>query len=361
MSGPAAPVARIRHALREFLRQRLATGALAPGELVLVACSGGPDSLSLAAAAAFVAPRMGLRAGAVVVDHRMQTDSTQVAWRAHRACTDLGLSPSRVAQAAATDAEDGLGPEARAREVRYRALETVRRQERARAVLLGHTRDDQAETVLLALARGSGTRSLAGMAPLRGALWRPLLSISGADTRQACTALDLPAWQDPTNAVDGPWRRSDGRPLPRVALRHEVLPALEDALGPGVAKALARSATMARQDTDLLDELAEELAARALGSGPGEVQADIAVLAGAPAALRRRVLLEMARRAGSPTGSVSAVHVEELERLITHWHGQGPLHLPGALEATRECGTLVVRMAPSGRQAQDFTAKHQEM
>src|SRR5699024_1358324 len=143
----------------------------------------------------------------------------------------LGLDPGRIETAEPAPATpSGLGPEAHARELRYRALERARHQEGARAMLLAHTRDDQAETVLLALARGSGTRSLGAMAPVRNELWRPLLTISGNQTRQMCTALELPAWQDPTNAPDGPWRRADGGPLPRAAVRHEVLPALERAL-----------------------------------------------------------------------------------------------------------------------------------
>lgn len=361
MTGPPAPVARIRHALREFLTARIAAGELAEGDLVLVACSGGPDSLALAAAAAFVAPRMNLRAGAAIVDHRLQPGSTEVAHTAQQTCRDLGLEPCRIETAEPDPAtSSGLGPEAHARALRYRALERARHREGARAILLAHTRDDQAETVLLALARGSGTRSLGAMAPVRNELWRPLLTISGCQTRQMCTALELPAWQDPTNAPDGPWRRADGGPLPRAAVRHEVLPALERALGPGVPDALARSASMAREDAQLLEELATDLADRLIRSDGDRLSVGIEELTPAPAALRRRVLLLLARRAGCPTGALGAVHVHELERLVTHWHGQGPIHLPGALEAHRECGRLEVRVAPSGRQAQDFTTKHQE-
>lgn len=361
MTGPPAPVARLRHALREFLTERFTGGELAEGDLVLVACSGGGDSLALAAAAAFVTPRLGLRAGAVIVDHRMQSGSAAVAARAQRACRNLGLSPSRVVTAAEVHPpEPGTGPEAQARVLRYQGLEEVRQHEQARAVLLAHTLEDQAETVLLALARGSGNRSLAGMAPVRDTWWRPLLALSGQDTREACTVLELPVWEDPTNAIDGPWRRADGGPLPRAGIRHDVLPALARALGPGVPEALTRSAAMARQDADLLDALATDLADRTIRPEEDCLSADVSELAQAPPALRRRVLLRLARSAGSPTGALGAVHVSELERLITRWHGQGPIHLPGGLEARRECGRLEVRVAPSGRQAQDFTTKHQE-
>ena len=372
MAGPPGPVARVRHALRTFLSARLTAGEATSGDLVLIACSGGADSLALAAAAAFVAPKVGLRAGAVVVDHGLQPGSAEAAARAAAVCRQLGLAPSLVVPtlevAASPDGApapgsaptpgsapdrsrpDQGGPEARARSQRYHALEVTRQDQRACAVVLGHTLDDQAETVLLALARGSGTRALAGMAPVRAALWRPLLDITRADTEAVCTALDLPVWHDPTNAVDGPWQKAAGGPLPRVALRHQVLPALTEALGPGVPAALARTAQLARDDADLLDALADRLGQHALVvSGPDQVQLSITALADEPPSLRRRVLHQAALTAGSPPGALAAVHVRALDALVTDFRGQGPLHLPGALEAVRECGRLVLRAAPSTR------------
>ncbi|WP_027286766.1 tRNA lysidine(34) synthetase TilS [Ruania albidiflava] len=356
MAGPPVPVAQLRHAVRTFLTDRIRDGQAAPGDLVLIACSGGADSLALAAAAAFATPKVGLRAGAVVVDHRLQPGSTAAAERAAAVCTELGLMPSIVvpatldsAAAPESDSAQG-GPEARARALRYHALEATRQQQRACAVLLGHTRDDQAETVLLALARGSGTRALAGMAPVRERWWRPLLGSTRADTEGVCTALGLPVWYDPTNAVDGPWQKAAGGPLPRAALRHRVLPALTEALGPGVPAALARTAQLARDDADLLDVLADELRQRAqVVHGPDQVQLSITALTDQPPALRRRVLHQAALTAGSPPGALAAVHVCSLDQLVTDWRGQGPIHLPGALEAVREYGRLVLRAAPSAR------------
>lgn len=358
MPGPPAPIARVRHALRTFLAARIAEGRAAPGDLVLVACSGGADSLALAAAAAFVAPRLGLRAGAVHVDHALQAGSDQVAERAVATCRALGLEPSLAVRATPpTAAPDQGGPEARARHLRYTALEATRKQQRACAVVLGHTMDDQAETVLLALARGSGTRAVAGMAPVRDRLWRPLLGITRAETEATCAAAGLPVWHDPTNAIDGPWRTAAGRPLPRSAVRHRVLPALAEALGPGVGAALARTADLARDDADLLDELAEQAYQRLVASDPERSTRrpgtapglDVAALAEEPAALRRRVLRRAAVAAGSPPGALAAVHLRALDAMVTDWHGQGPVHLPGALEAVRQCGRLVLRAAPSSR------------
>lgn len=361
MAGPPGPIARVRYALRTFLTNRIEAGQAAPGDLVLVACSGGPDSLALAAATAFVAPRLGLRAGAVHVDHGLQPGSAQVAAQTVAGCTALGLDPVlsvRPAYAAeapehATGAPPAVpepgGPEAGARTLRYTALEATRQEQRACAVVLAHTEDDQAETVLLALARGSGTRAVAGMAPVREQWWRPLLGVTRADTVAMCELAELAAWHDPTNAVDGPWRTAAGGPLPRSAIRHRVLPALQEALGPGVREALARTAALARADADYLDSLAEELAGRAVELAPEQVRLDLALLAEASPALRSRVLHRAALTAGCPAGALGSVHVGRLEALVTAWRGQGPIHLPGGLEGVRECGRLVLRAAPSAQ------------
>src|SRR5690349_10964370 len=189
--GPGVAVAEVRGAVRACLAD------LAAGDLVLVACSGGPDSLALAAALAFVAPRMGLRAGGVTVDHGLQEGSgSRAAWVV-AVLSGLGLDPVR---GIAVTVPAGGGPEAAARTARYHALAEVAAELGAAAVLLGHTLDDQAETVLLGLARGSGSRSLAGMPRRRGTFRRPLLGVRRPVTAAACAALGLPAWSDPHNA-----------------------------------------------------------------------------------------------------------------------------------------------------------------
>ncbi|NCT91896.1 tRNA lysidine(34) synthetase TilS [Cellulomonas sp. APG4] len=340
MTGPAPVVARLRTAVRDALAD------LPDGALVLVACSGGADSLALAAATAFVAPRAGLRAGAVVVDHGLQRGSAAVADRAAQACRRLGLAPVEVHP---VDVEQrGRGPEAAAREVRYAALETAARAHGAAAVLLGHTLDDQAETVLLGLARGAGPRALAGMAPVRGLLRRPLLGVRRDETLAACAAQGLEPWHDPTNA-DGPLA-----PL-RSRLRHRVLPVLEDVLGP-VAPALARTAEQLRDEDALLDSLAHELLTLARVSEPSvpdggadAVVLDVQALAGAPAALRRRALHRAVLDAGARPGALLRTHVLAVEALVVAWHGQGPVALPGGGEARRTCGRLTLRGSPAAR------------
>jgi tRNA(Ile)-lysidine synthase len=299
-------VADVRRAVRSSL----------PAEgLVLVALSGGPDSLALAAAVAFEAPRAGLRAGAVIVDHQLQNGSDAVAERAAEQARELGLDPVRVVRV--TVASDG-SPEAAARGARYDALAAVVTETGAVAVLLGHTLDDQAETVLLGLARGSGAASLQGMAPVTGLYRRPLLGIRRSTTVQACADAGLEPWADPHN---------DDPAYTRVRVRRTVLPVLEAELGPGVTEALARTAEQLREDEDafatMIDEVAEELSEH-IDAG---LAVPVAALAANPPALRQRIIRFVVQ---SEFGvSLSRAHTLEIARLVTDWHGQGPLDVPG--------------------------------
>lgn len=321
MSGPPAAVAAVRVAVRHCLRD------LPPGP-VLVACSGGADSLALAAATAFEARTAGRPAGLVTVDHGLHPDSAAVADRVVALGLSLGLDPVRAVRVA-VGRTGGL--EAAARTARYAALESVAADVGAVAVLLAHTRDDQAETVLLGLARGSGTRSLAGMPTARGLLHRPLLGVARATVRQACADEDLPVWEDPANADDR---------FARARVRRDVLPLLESALGPGVAAALARTARAARDDADALDALAAQADPFADGS------AAVEDLLAAPAALRRRWLRSAALAVGCSASALTAGHVDALEALLLDWRGQGPVHLPGGAEGARACGRLVLTPHP---------------
>ena len=316
MTGPNPAVAATRLAVREQFAD------VPKGSLVLVACSGGPDSLALAAALAFEAPRAGLRAGAVVVDHGLQQGSSDVAEQAGRICSELALDPVEVAHAEVR--LSGAGLEADARSARFKAIEAVADRHDAGLVLLGHTRDDQAEQVLLGLSRGSGARSLSGMPVRRGRFVRPLLALPRATTLAACQALGLEPWHDPHNA-DPSFRRVRARRL---------LEALEGDLGPGFAAALARSADLLREDADYLESLA--VRARAdLPSAPGDPGVDLEALAALPRAIRTRVWRILAAEAGAPISDVNAAHVESLDALLTSWHGQGPLHVPGGIAVAR--------------------------
>jgi tRNA(Ile)-lysidine synthase len=294
---------------------------------LLVACSGGADSLALAFAARYVAIRRYLDYAAVVIDHQLQDGSAEVAAGVQQQLDRLGYADV-IVTIVQVDHAASVGPEAAARQARYRALDAAARA-RSATVLLGHTLDDQAETVLLGLARGSGGRSLAGMAPRAGHLLRPFLNLRRETTEQACAELGLEPWQDPHNT---------DRRYTRVRVRETVLPTLETELGPGVAEALARTAELLRDDTDLLDRLAADAYRTAEGLGGTDIL-DCAALESQPPALRRRILRLWLLAHG--IGDLSLRHISAVESLVIDWHGQKSIELPGAT-VTRNAGRLSV-------------------
>ncbi|TDT62182.1 tRNA lysidine(34) synthetase TilS [Frigoribacterium sp. PhB116] len=302
-------VADVRRAVRASF------AGLATGDLVLVALSGGADSLALAAATAFEAPRAGLTAGAVVVDHGLQPGSAEVAEAAAARASALGLAPVVVRR---VDVGAEGGPEAAAREARYAALTAVADETGAVAVLLGHTLDDQAETVLLGLARGSGPTSLQGMGAVSGRWRRPLLAVRREATRASCADLGLEPWDDPHNDDPG---------YARVRVRTTVLPVLERELGPGVAEALVRTAAQLREDSEALDHFAEEQAEEVADHAEAGISLDVRSLAANPAALRQRLIRLAVESEFALT--LSRAQTLEVARLVTDWHGQGAVSLPG--------------------------------
>ncbi len=295
---------------------------------VIVALSGGADSLALAAATAFEARSRGLEVVSVTVDHGLQEGSADAAARAAAQASTLGIR-TRIARV--TVSGEG-GPEAAAREARYAALRTAAEEEDAAAVLLGHTLDDQAETVLLGLARGSGAGSLQGMAPARedGVRWlRPLLAVRRETTRECCAASGLEPWEDPHNRDDR---------YVRVRVRERVLPVLEAELGPGVAQALARTAEQLREDAEAFDDMIAETIEDIVAHAEAGIAVSVAALAANPAALRNRIIRHVV---ASEFGvSLTRVQTVEVARLVTEWSGQGPIDLPGCT-AERRAGQIV--------------------
>ncbi|WP_223627436.1 tRNA lysidine(34) synthetase TilS [Microbacterium sp. EST19A] len=318
------------------LAVRTALSDFPEGSTVIVALSGGADSLALAAATAFEALKRGIPVTSVTVDHRLQVDSAEVAARAASIATRLGLEAVVVR----VDVDGEGGPEAAAREARYRVLRDAAAERGARAVLLGHTLDDQAETVLLGLARGSGAASLQGMAPSRededGLRWlRPLLGVRRETTRAFCAASDLDPWDDPHNVDDR---------FARVRARERVLPVLEAELGPGIAEALARTADQLREDAEAFDEMIHETIEDIVEHAEAGISVSVAALAANPAALRNRII----RLVVDSEFGVSLTRTQTLEvaRLVTDWAGQGPIDLPGCA-AVRRGGQIV--FTASGR------------
>jgi tRNA(Ile)-lysidine synthase len=296
-------------------------------EPVLVACSGGADSLALLAATVFEARREPWHVVGVTVDHGLQEGSAERAAELVGQMARLGAAETVSARVEVH--ASGQGVEAAAREARYAVLGEVAQRWGSRVVLLGHTLDDQAETVLLGLTRGSGGRSLAGMRPAFEVFRRPLLQVTRAQTEQTCAAEGIEFWRDPHN--------EDPR-FTRARVRHQVMPTLERELGPGVAAALARTAEMLREDMTALDDLAQAL------------REDMATAAGLPVerltavvpALRRRILRAAAVDAGAIDAELFRSHVLALDDLVGAPRGR-EVQLPGHVSATVEAGVLAFR------------------
>ena len=307
----------IRQAVRPWL------DSFAENESVLIAVSGGADSLALAAALAFESRELSINLIPVIIDHGLQAGSGQVAIDAADQLRALGFHQIKI-ESVNVEIRDGL--EASARRARYEAFDRALTEFNARSIFLGHTLDDQAETVLLGLARGSGTRSLSGMASKSAdkKYLRPLLHVTGDQTVAYCHEQGIIFWSDPHN---------ENLDFTRVRIRKNVLPLLESQLGPGIAEALVRGARIFREDADALDQIAAEYRQ----NHPDLIVEELAAL---PTAVRARVLRAAIYEAGAPEGSLTADHLAPVEALVTSWHGQGESSLPGGVKVSRISGRL---------------------
>jgi len=313
----------IRNAVKPYLAR------LEAGDKVLVAVSGGADSLALASAIVKESKEFAITPIAITVDHQLQSGSGAQAEKVEKQLKEMGYGKV-ICKKVVVTTESGL--EAGARDARYKALSACASEEKATKVFLGHTRDDQAETVLLGLARGSGTRSLSGMAIENGIYLRPLLHITRNETVAACKEIGVEPWNDPHNG---------NTEFSRVRVRTDILPIMEEKLGPGIAAALSRSASILRDDADALDEIAQREISRFDLTNLGCEE-----LAALPRAIRSRVMRAAIYAAGAPSGSITADHLAAVEALVTSWHGQGQVSLPGGVKVERISGRLSLLAQP---------------
>lgn len=316
MTRESKALLEIRRAVRKVFE------GFEPGSRIGIAVSGGADSMALALAASLEASDRSLQLNALIIDHRLQAGSDRVARKTADSLRAMGIADVEIIEVT-VEITDGL--ESSARRARYAALEEFAKSHALAAILLGHTKNDQAETVLLGLARGSGTRSLSGMAERKGIFIRPLLSIDRVTTESACRDLEVEFWSDPHN--------EDPR-FTRVRIR-ALLPELEEQIGPGITDALARSSNLLRDDADALDGYAT-----AFFASINPLDIDVAELVALPRAVRTRVLRMAIHAAGAPEGSLSADHITPIEAFVSDWHGQGPASLPGGVKVERKSGRL---------------------
>lgn len=363
MPGPHKSVALTRLCVRYALNRVLAAPDDAigvrpkpPGAL-LVAVSGGSDSLALAAAVRFEAPKLGFTPHVVIVDHGLQPGSDAVAQQARTQCVDgIGYAPRRVHVRRADVVSTSSGPEADAREARYEQLRAAASELGAQRIVLGHTGNDQAEQVLLGLMRGSGTRSLAGIRVDTGELLRPFLldaarvlgaPVMRADTEAACAALGLQPWSDPHNTDDA---------YARVRVRN-LLQRLEgDLATPGITGNLVRTASHAARDADFLDEQTDAALARAAGSRDAATWPNrwpVEALGALAPALRIRALRRLLVLHGARDSELASHHLYEVEKLLTNWRGQGPIQVPGSVEVERSGGEVAITATGTSQWSND--------
>lgn len=319
-------MADVRRAAREWVGSLEAS----PGRaLYLVGLSGGGDSVALAWALSHEAGPLGVEIGAVIVDHGVQRDSAEVARRAASEAEDLGLQPV-IVKSVSIEGTSNL--EDKARLARYRAFTEALRETGAQGVVLAHTLDDQAETVLMGLARGSGPSGLKGMATQDGTVHRPFLGLERTTVRQALTDTGRSWWEDPHNASER---------FTRVRVRNTVLPLLEKELGPGVRGALARTAELFREDSEALDDEASRwFGKNAVADDEGSWSLEVKKLEQVSGAVQTRVLRLLVLRVGG--GAPTYAHTAQMRRLLQAWKGQSAIDVPGA-SVERKNGRIYAR------------------
>jgi tRNA(Ile)-lysidine synthase len=321
-------IADVRRAVREAWMRH----GVVSGDRILVACSGGADSLALAAASVFEGSRIGVLVGAVIVEHGLQPETKAVAEATAKTLAELGASPVEVRAVKVAKTKAG-GPEAAARTARYAALDAAADELGAKFVMLAHTLNDQAETVLLGLARGSGNRSLNAMSEVNGRYLRPLLGIERQTTVAFCEDSGLKAWHDPQN--------KDNK-FARVRARQNVMPVLESELGPGIAQALARTAEQLREDEAVLAPMAQDFFDRFVSLKATSIEIALAEFEAAPLAIRHRVIAMALTVLQAP--EFARVHIRAIDALVDEWHGQKPLSLPG-VRVERTARHIVLKTA----------------
>jgi len=317
VSAKTPALLELRQALRPWFEK------FEPNSRICIGVSGGADSMALAIAAKLESNNFEIDLITVIVDHGLQENSTEVAELTRKKLESIGYSDIFIGRAI-VQLTDGL--ESSARRARYKVFEQAMETFSSTKFLLGHTKNDQAEGVLLGLARGSGTKSLSGMQFVNGAFIRPFLNIGRELTQAACREAGIEVWNDPHNF---------NNEFARVRVREKILPLLEENIGPGIIDALARSAKILREDASALDDWAAEVFS---AINPSDI--DISTLAPLPVAVRSRVLRKAIYAAGAPAGSISAAHLEPIEAFVSDWRGQGHTSLPGGVKVCRISGRL---------------------
>ncbi len=290
---------------------------------IIFAVSGGADSLALAVAGSDQARRQNIPHQITIVNHNLRPEAGSESQQVRKQLRALGAGQVNILQAPKNSATTPpKAPETTARKIRHQLLEEHAQNWKNQAelteihILFGHTMEDQAETVLLRLARGASPTALAAMSPHRATdhpgiiQGRPLLNLRRADTEKFCTQLGLAWVEDPTNRPAGPWGTAAGTDLPRTAMRYRVLPQLSAALGQDVIPALARVANLAEQDSQALNQWAQQVFTQAWEAHENSL--NLQETLSQPQAIRTRVYAEAWRNV-RPRNAAALTAYQQLE------------------------------------------------
>jgi len=311
------PPIKLQNAVNELIKN------FEPADTLLIACSGGADSLALAWASKVVAKRLDLNVIAVIIDHQLFNESFQVALNAKEQCENFGIEKVIIKKIEVKENKEGL--ESAARSARYEAFEQLMIELNAKAALLAHTQDDQAETMLMRLTRGSGAKSLSAMKEVSGKYLRPFLHIRKKELVEALQKEGITFWQDPAN--------TDYRFL-RAKVRNELMPKLIEVLGESVIESLDRTSDLLKEDNEALESIAFKNY-RDLNK-----ELNVEELIKFPAAIRKRIIKIAALESGVIPGPFTFEHIEAIDALVTKWRGQGNVDLPGFIQASRDNQTI---------------------
>ena len=309
-----------------LVMKRFLSAHSSAGDRIVLAVSGGPDSIAMAAICAQLQTEFSLDFYPVTINHQLQSESADWAKQTVEVCKSIGLT-NAIAINVDVNQNSGNGLEAAAREARYMALQDYTKKVGARAIMLAHTMDDQAETVLMRIARGSSTRSLSGMAHISGELWRPLLDVERKTLHEALNALDIPTITDPHNF---------NRQFTRVKIRLDVIPKLIEALGQNVVPGLARTARMARLDTEALESIAASIYPKCIV----ENELLIGELLSHPLAIQSRIVHHWLMNKGVAPTSLSSDHIFAICRMAKDPQVKGPIKVTGGVEVQKASGRL---------------------
>lgn len=323
--------------------------------LVLVACSGGRDSLALTALSAIVCASRGLRCAVVIVDHHMQAHSTEIAKEAANRCVQVGVDRKYVYLESVNVKDSGEGEESAARSARYEAIIKVANANKAAVVLLAHTANDQAETVLMGLKDSAGLEAVAGMKAITQRqnvrFARPIIELTREDTTGICEDLGIAWWDDPTNGdnISKTQELCENYPL-RSRIRHTLMPYLSHFLKANMVTLLSKGAKLAQDDLDYINSKVDEAYSKVTIIDENEqiVSLEAKKLEQYHPAIRRRII---ARALTALCLRFSSSHVQAIDELCTNWHGQKPFSLPNHYEASRRAKHIVIRLCKDSEHA----------